>query len=113
MGLDQEQPQLGHGALLLHHEYRPDRLAVDLGDPGALALRVELAQEFGADLPDQRLEAEAPAIFIVIPLAMATDDPADISRVMGAQANGFRPWLQDRLHGAHRLHQLLAVRRRE
>src|SRR5262245_24481657 len=39
-GLDEQETQLAHGLGALHEEHRPDDLAVLLGDPAPLPLRV-------------------------------------------------------------------------
>src|SRR5262249_52016285 len=62
-GLDQQQTQLRHLVALAYHEHRAQDLALALGDPAALALRIEALQELGHDLGDQRLESLVPAIF--------------------------------------------------
>ena len=56
MRLDEKQAQLRRGRAFLHQEHRADRLARLLGDPAALALLVEVLQELGDDLGDQRFE---------------------------------------------------------
>ena len=55
--LDQQQPQLGDASsTALDQEHAADVLAVALGDPAALALRIEAPHEARHDLGDQRLE---------------------------------------------------------
>src|SRR6185369_2529494 len=43
--LDEQEPELGHGLRLRHEEDRADDLAVLLGHPAALALRIEALDE--------------------------------------------------------------------
>src|SRR5438874_9836257 len=99
MRLDNQEPQLGAARAFLHHEYRADRLAVHLGDPAALALRVEVLDEFGGDLGDQRLEAHAPAVFLLVDRAVRPDHPAHVTGPVWAQLElAFRrAWLEHRM----------------
>src|ERR1043165_29497 len=49
---DDEEAQRGERVGLAHHERRADRRAVELGDPTALARRIEFLDELGGDLGD-------------------------------------------------------------
>src|SRR5690606_42135276 len=53
-GLDVDQAQLGDLVALAHDEGGADHLAVLLGDPAALAPRVEVVDEVGGDTRHQR-----------------------------------------------------------
>src|SRR5215204_987069 len=64
--LDIEEPQLRDLIRLPDQEHRADDLALDLGDPTALAPGLEALDEAGADLGDERLEAFVPAVFLVV-----------------------------------------------
>src|SRR5690349_19943214 len=48
--LDIEQPKLRYIGRLAHDEDRADHLALALGAPGALPVRIELLDEFAKDL---------------------------------------------------------------
>ena len=50
--------------LILDHEHAAHRLAVHLGDPAALALRIEVIEEIRHDPGHQRLEALVPAVLL-------------------------------------------------
>src|SRR5262249_38122923 len=65
-----------------------DRLAIDLGDPAALALSIETAQKFRRELGDQRLELLVPAIFLGVKRAVPADHPAHIADAVRAQKIG-------------------------
>ena len=73
---------MGAGA---HAEHGADRSAVTFGDPAALAARIELADELGTDLGQQRLERTVPAVFAGVQHGLAMDDPADIADAEVAQ----------------------------
>src|SRR5919197_3540709 len=47
--LDEQKAQLRHLVARLHEEHRADDLALLLGDPAALALRIEALEELGRD----------------------------------------------------------------
>ena len=74
-GLDQQQTQLGDALGLADEKHRADDLAVGLGDPAALARRIELAQEIGGDLGDERFERRIVAVLLRIEGAVPMDDP--------------------------------------
>src|SRR5438105_11370688 len=61
---DQQQPQFGDVLALPDEEHRADRLAFALGDPAALAARLEFGDEPGCDFSDQRLEPLVEATFL-------------------------------------------------
>jgi hypothetical protein len=69
----------------LHHKHRADPLAIHLGDPAALAMRVELCDELRHDARDQGFEALIPAVFTRIELAVRLHHPAHVARPMAAQ----------------------------
>src|SRR5438552_3452093 len=50
--LDQKQPQFGDAATGSDQEHTADRLTQPLSDPTALALRIEMLDEFGDDAGD-------------------------------------------------------------
>src|SRR5215208_4766143 len=83
--LDIEEPQLRDLVRLPDQEHRADGLALDLGDPAALAPSVEALDETGADLGDERLEAFVPAVFLVIEDGLTVDHPADVAGPVRAQ----------------------------
>ena len=113
MRLNEQQAQLGGRAALIHHEDRADALAVALGNPAALALGIELAQEFGDDVGHQRLEQRAPAVLLAVEHAVALDDPAHVARPMRAQCDLALRAIEDRVRLGERFHQRLAVRHRQ
>src|SRR5487761_1582484 len=76
----QEHAQLGDPIALPYQRDAADRLAIELGDPAALARWIVLAQEWRHDLDHQRLEARVPTVFVGIDPGVRADDPADIAR---------------------------------
>ena len=91
--IDDQQAELRHLVRLAHHEGRADALAVQFGDPAALAPGIEVLDELGCDLSDQRLERNVPAILARIERAVRGGDPAHVADLMLAQNN--RPgWLR-------------------
>src|SRR5262245_2421880 len=106
--LDEQETQLGHRLRSLDEEDGPHDLAVLLGDPAALALRVEVVHELGHDLGDESLEALVPAVLLRVEGAMTVHDPAHVARLMGAKDVGrlpLGPGAEDALDRVHRLHQ--------
>src|SRR5580765_41565 len=77
--LDQQQAQ-PRFALVVDDEDAADALAVAFGDPAALALRVEVLEEVLDDPGDQRLEARAPAVLLVVEHRVALRHPAHVPR---------------------------------
>src|SRR6266513_2253799 len=75
-GFDEQQPELRDGVALPDAEDRADPLAVELGDPAALALRVEVLDELRDDGRDEGLEALVPAVLLPVERAVTLDDPA-------------------------------------
>ena len=75
---DEQQPELRDGVALPDAEDRADPLAVELGDPAALALRVEVLDELRDDRRDERLEALVPAVLLPVERAVTLDDPAHV-----------------------------------
>src|SRR6185436_18571275 len=73
--LDQQEAE-PRRALVVDDEDAADALAVALGDPAALALRVEVLEEVLDDAGDQRLEARAPPILLVVEHRVALGHPA-------------------------------------
>src|SRR6202022_4231602 len=69
----------------LHQEHRADRLAAGLRDPAMLAGRIVSLDELRADLGDQRLVADVPAILLGIGDALARGHPAHVADAMAAQ----------------------------
>src|SRR5579883_356813 len=108
--LDQEQPQSGDINRLLRDEHAADILAVHLGDPTALALRIVGVEEIGDDFRADALEGFLPAVFLRVQLGMALNDPAEIAMAGAAQDGAALPRLfgdaaEQRLDRAHRRHQ--------
>src|SRR5215207_8272816 len=83
--LDIEEAQFPDLLRFLHEEHRTDDPAVSLGDPAALARRLEVPDEGGADLGDERLEAFVPAVFLVVEQGLPVDDPAHVAGLVAAQ----------------------------
>src|SRR5437016_7513375 len=84
-GLDDQQAQLGGRSRLLDDEHRADALAAALGDPAALARRIEVLDEPGDDPGHQRLEALVPAVFLGVERAVPLHHPAQVAGTMFAQ----------------------------
>jgi hypothetical protein len=80
-----QQAELGDTGTAAHAEHGADRRAVEFGDPAALAARVELADELGTDLGQQRLERGVPAVFARVQIRLAMDDPAYVADAEVAQ----------------------------
>src|SRR5260370_12808072 len=74
-GLDQQQAKFGDRSGFLHQENGSDVLAVFLGNPAALAGRVEILNELGNDVGYESFEALIISVLLVIEEAMAVDDP--------------------------------------
>src|SRR5439155_290127 len=64
---------------------RADALAAALGDPAALARRIEVLDEPGDDPGHQRLEALVPAVFLGVERAVPLHHPAQVAGTMFAQ----------------------------
>src|SRR6516164_10201806 len=64
--LEAEQPQLCDPIAAIDEEDRADPLAIDLRDPAMLARGIEVLDELPADIGDQRLVADVPAIVLGI-----------------------------------------------
>src|SRR5258706_4745016 len=84
-GLDVQHSKLGRGLVLPDDEHGADDLAIDLGDPTALAGSVELRDELCHDLRDERLESPIPAVLLRVKGSLPVDDVAHISRAVIAQ----------------------------
>src|SRR4029453_6767657 len=69
--LYQQQPQLCDVITALHQEDRAERLAGCFRNPAMLARSVIGLDELGADLGDQRLVPDIPAIFLGIGFSLA------------------------------------------
>src|SRR5262249_17419236 len=78
LGRDDEEAELGDALRLFHDEDRADDLALAFGDPAALALRIEMAEELGGDLGDQRLELLVPAKLLGVEAAVERHHPAHV-----------------------------------
>lgn len=78
--LDQHEPELRGRFVLFDDEGGAGRGPFQFGDETALAAGLEVAQEFGGNLGNERLEALIPAIFFGIEPPMSRDHPADIAR---------------------------------
>ena len=79
VGLDQEQAQLGDALAGLDQEHAADARPWRSAIQHALALGIEVVDEFRDDAGDQRLEGHVPAVFGVIQRAVALDDPAEVA----------------------------------
>src|SRR4029079_3134794 len=86
--LHKQQAQLGEGVGGSYQKDRAERLAVSFRNPAMLARRVIVLDELGADLGDQRLIADVPAIFIGIGDGLSRDHPAHVADAMAAQQEG-------------------------
>src|SRR5258708_15797543 len=62
-GLDQQQTQLRRGRRGLYDKGTADPHSLALGDPATLPLGIEIAQERGGNLRNERLQARVEAIF--------------------------------------------------
>ena len=104
--VDDQQPQLRHRRRLANEEYRTDALTVALGDPAPLAARIELQDELGRDVRDQRFEALVPAVFAPVDLPVGRHDPSHVAGTVPTQRERLRrggagvEQPLDRLHGA-------------
>ena len=88
--LDEEQPELGDGRGLPDQEDAADVLAIPLGDPASLPLRIEVSEEPGRDLGDQRLELRIPAVLFRVDGRRDAGRPIRCRRADGA-AGGRAP----------------------
>ena len=77
--LDEQQAKLRDRLRFGNDEDRADDLSVALGDPAALALRIEVVDEVGDDARDEGLEAFVPAVLLGVEHAVAMDDPAHVA----------------------------------
>src|SRR2546429_599898 len=85
--IDDQQPKFRNFVILPHDEHRADALALELGDPAALALRIEVLDELGGDLGDEGLERDVPAVFLRVDRAVYGGNPAHVARLMLPQNN--------------------------
>src|SRR5262245_34117554 len=84
--IDQQQAQSCDAGLIVFHQHdAADILAVQLRDPAAFELRIEIVDEIGDDLRAQALERLGPTILLQIELRVARDDPAEVARTRFAQ----------------------------
>src|SRR3954470_16829065 len=87
--LDEQQPQLCDVAAFIDHKHRADALDMLIdaafGDPAALALGVELAQELADDVGNERLEQGTPAVFAFVQDAVALHHPPHVAGPMRPQ----------------------------
>src|SRR5438067_13077494 len=96
----------------------PHPFARALGDPAAAAPWIEVAQELGDDVGDQRLEQRAPTVLLLVEDAVALDHPAHVAGTVRPQRDFVfcRRRLEHRLHCAEGTDQgasLPASERRE
>ena len=103
--IDQQQSQAGDRVGVLDQKHASDVLAVHVGDPAAVVVRVVLADEVGDDLRAQALEVLRPAIFLRIELAVAGDHPAEIAGLRFAQDDVALRCSLRRHHGLDRAHR--------
>src|SRR5258708_391845 len=97
--------------IFLHDEYRADAYGIRFGTPAVLALGIEIAQEFGDEVGDERLKERAQAVVALVEHAVALDHPAHVAGAMGAQGDGaFGRTLENRVRRLERLHHALAMR---
>src|SRR5579872_3028006 len=73
-GLDEHQSEPGDLIRLPDDKDRAHDFAVPLGDPAPLPLRIEVLDELGGDLRDQRLELLVPSILLRVQDAVPVDD---------------------------------------
>src|SRR6266516_3366751 len=71
-----EQTQLRNRLRLPDGEYRPNDVALRLGDPAALSLWIVMLREVRRDLRDEHLELFVPAVLLMIERAVAMHDPS-------------------------------------
>src|SRR5919201_1930338 len=104
--LHEQETKLRDVRRLLHAEDGPDRLTVELSDPAALALAIEVLDELRDDPGDKSLERFVPTVLLRVELTVAHDDPAHVAGATRAQTH--LAWgclarlerLLDRTHGA-------------
>src|SRR3954447_6291309 len=98
-GLDVEEAQLGDLVILPHQENRTDDFTAPLSDPAMLTIGVVALGKFPGYLGDEAFKVGVPAVVTAVKHAMAVNDPANVSRPMGAD----QPWFT---HLAFRLQNL-------
>src|SRR5580765_4580957 len=114
--LDEQEPELGHGLRVSDEEDRADDLAVLLGHPAALALRIEALDEPGGDLRHHRLESLVEAVLTRVQDGVAVDHPAHVPGLMRPEhVRGLRlrPCAEQALDRAHGLDQPILLGRRQ
>src|SRR5256885_9606570 len=77
--LDEQEAKFRDGLGLPDAEHAADTLPVDFGDPAALALGVEVGDEFRDDVRDQRLERFVPPVLLPVERAVPLDDPSHVA----------------------------------
>src|SRR5690606_41631950 len=82
--LDEEQPQLRHLVGLAHETDGAEPDAVVLGDPEALARRVEIFGDRADQHGGEPREARVPAVFLSVERAVAGDDPSEVARAVAS-----------------------------
>src|SRR5215210_1600191 len=111
--LDEEKTQLGDLLRLPDEKHTADDLAIPLGDPAPLQLRVGLLDELRNDLRHERLEPLIPAVLSGVEDPMTVNDPPHVAGPMGPQ-NVRHLWLgpstEEPLDGSHRPDQALLTR---
>src|SRR5581483_7072080 len=78
--VDDQEAELGSRGRFLDEAHRPDVLAVHLGNPAALARRVEALEEIGGDPRHDRLEARIVPVLARVDRAVLLHDPAQVAR---------------------------------
>jgi len=86
--LNQKQTELAYCFRLLDQEYGSHNLAVFLGDPASLPLRIIVLDEFSRDARDQCFKLFIPLVFPGIEHSMAMDNPAHVANLVGAEEVG-------------------------
>jgi hypothetical protein len=73
--------------IIVDEKDRSYRLATQLGDPAEIKSGLEVADEGGANLRQQGLELDVPAILFRIKPRLPLHNPADVADAMRAQRN--------------------------
>ena len=100
----------GRGRKRSDDEHGSHDQAVALGDPAPLALRLEVVDEIRDDTRNECLEPLVVAVFLLIQLAVAMDDPPHVAGAMRSQRERLRvgarlargvEGIADRVHRVH------------
>ena len=88
--VDQEQAQARGRRVVGHAEHAAGATAVDLGDPGRLAIGLRRRGVVGDDARDERLHRRVPPELARVDLAVCHDDPAEVARLAEGADRGLR-----------------------